>query len=121
MTGKERNFGSDLAKARARRITQKEYDEAPELTDEQLSNAVISSGIRRGRPPIPNPKQAVKLRLDADVLAGFKETGAGWQTLINDTLRTALKKKARPVKVRKARVARSSLGALKKPANRKRA
>jgi uncharacterized protein (DUF4415 family) len=111
MTGKGENIGSNLAKAKARRITQEEYEEAPELTDEQLSHAVVSKGVRRGRPPIPNPKRAVKLRIDADVLAGFKETGAGWQTLINDTLRTALK-----MKIRKARRTRAtSRGAKKVP------
>jgi uncharacterized protein (DUF4415 family) len=43
--------------------------------------------VRRGRPPLENPKQAVKLRLDADVLAVFRKTGAGWQTRINLDLR----------------------------------
>lgn len=42
---------------------------------------------RRGRPPISNPKQAVKLRLDADVVARFKAGGEGWQTRMNDALR----------------------------------
>jgi uncharacterized protein (DUF4415 family) len=31
--------------------------------------------VRRGRPPLGNPKQAVKLRLDADVLAAYRATG----------------------------------------------
>jgi uncharacterized protein (DUF4415 family) len=48
----------------------------------------------RGRPPLPNPKQAVKLRLDADVLAAYRKTGAGWQTRINADLRKARKLKA---------------------------
>jgi len=42
---------------------------------------------RRGRPRIANPKQAIKLRLDADVLAHFRSTGPGWQTRINAALR----------------------------------
>ncbi len=42
---------------------------------------------RRGRPRMVNPKQAVKLRLDADVLAHFRATGPGWQTRINAALR----------------------------------
>lgn len=45
---------------------------------------------RRGRPPLEAPKEAVKLRLDPDVLAHFRATGAGWQTRINDTLRKAV-------------------------------
>jgi uncharacterized protein (DUF4415 family) len=44
---------------------------------------------RRGRPRMANPKQAVKLRLDADVLAHFRASGPGWQTRINATLRKA--------------------------------
>jgi uncharacterized protein (DUF4415 family) len=32
--------------------------------------------------------------LDADVLAAYRETGAGWQTRINDDLRKARKLKA---------------------------
>ncbi len=42
---------------------------------------------RRGRPRMANPKQAVTLRLDADVLAHFRASGPGWQTRINATLR----------------------------------
>ena len=36
-------------------------------------------------------KEAVKLRLDADVLAALRASGDGWQTRINDTLRASLK------------------------------
>ena len=36
-----------------------------------------------------NPKQAVKLRLDADLLAHFRASGPGWQARINATLRKA--------------------------------
>lgn len=42
---------------------------------------------RRGRPPAVAPKQAVRLRLDPDVLAQFRATGPGWQTRINRALR----------------------------------
>jgi uncharacterized protein (DUF4415 family) len=35
------------------------------------------------------PKEAVKLRLDADVVASFRAGGAGWQTRMNDALRRA--------------------------------
>jgi hypothetical protein len=47
-------------------------DDAPELTDKFFDRAEIRHGekvIGRGRPPLSNPKRAVKLRLDADVLA----------------------------------------------------
>jgi uncharacterized protein (DUF4415 family) len=36
-------------------------------------------------------KQAVKLRLDPDVLEALRASGEGWQTRINDMLRASLK------------------------------
>jgi len=72
-------------------------DDAPPLTDAFFDRAEIRHGdkiIRRGRPPLPNPKQAVKLRIYADVLAAYRETGIGWQTRINADLRKARKLKA---------------------------
>ncbi len=72
-------------------------DDAPELTREFFERGEIRHGdkvIRRGRPPLDNPKQAVKLRLDADVLEAYRATGDGWQTRINADLRKARKLKA---------------------------
>lgn len=72
-------------------------DDAPELTKEFFDRGEIRHGdkiIRRGRPPLPSPKQAVKLRLDADVLAAYRKTGDGWQTRINADLRKARKLRA---------------------------
>jgi uncharacterized protein (DUF4415 family) len=72
-------------------------DDAPMLTDAFFDRAEIrKSGklVRRGRPPLPNPKRAVKLRLDADVLASYRKIGRGWQTRINADLRKARKLKA---------------------------
>lgn len=43
--------------------------------------------VRRGRPKAENPKKAVSLRLDPDVVDWFKNRGPGWQTRINDELR----------------------------------
>jgi uncharacterized protein (DUF4415 family) len=68
-------------------------DEAPELTDEHFERADVYRGdrlIRRGRPKLERPKQAVKLRLDQDVLDHFRATGPGWQTRINATLARAV-------------------------------
>lgn len=48
---------------------------------------------RRGRPAGSKQavtKEAVKLRLDADILAALRASGDGWQTRINDTLRASL-------------------------------
>lgn len=41
----------------------------------------------RGRPKSDQPKVAVKLRLDPDLLAVLRATGDGWQTRINRILR----------------------------------
>jgi uncharacterized protein (DUF4415 family) len=57
------------------------FDEADAFVGERL--------VRRGRPKSDNPKHAVSLRLDPDVIAWFKRGGPGWQTRINDELRKA--------------------------------
>jgi len=44
--------------------------------------------LRRGRPLGSGKKVQVTLRLDADLLENFKSTGAGWQTRVNDALKS---------------------------------
>jgi len=44
----------------------------------------------RGRPKADSPKVHLNLRLDGDVVDGFKATGKGWQTRMNDVLRNWL-------------------------------
>jgi uncharacterized protein (DUF4415 family) len=86
-----------LTKVDAHRIVRAEYNEAPVLTKQMLDRAEIRRGdkvIKRGRPPLEHPKEAVKLRLDHDVLAAYRKTGSGWQTRINTDLRKAAKKLA---------------------------
>jgi uncharacterized protein (DUF4415 family) len=95
MPAKKRSIKSDLVRVDAHRITAAEYDEAPELTEEMLDRAEIRTGdtvIKRGRPPLDHPKEAVKLRLDHDILAAYRKTGSGWQTRINADLRKAARK-----------------------------
>ena len=41
------------------------------------------------KPPVPNAKELVSLRIDRDVLEHFQEQGPGWQERINDVLRKA--------------------------------
>jgi len=65
-------------------------DDAPHLTKEWFDRADLYHGdklIRRGRPKAANPKEAVNIRLDAEVLEHFRKSGPGWQTRINDALR----------------------------------
>lgn len=47
----------------------------------------------RGRPLSENPKQAVSLRLDQDVVEYFKKSGPGWQSRVNAALRKHAKLK----------------------------
>jgi uncharacterized protein (DUF4415 family) len=54
----------------------------------------------RGRPKLANPKEAIKLRLDADVLAAYRKTGTGWQTRINADLRKAVGVKSKTARKR---------------------
>lgn len=49
----------------------------------------------RGRPPVEEPKLAVSIRLDGDVIAHFKKGGAGWQSRINAALRKQAKLKGK--------------------------
>lgn len=76
-------------------------DDAPEWTDDMFDRAEIQVGkrivrpangtlTRRGRPKSDLPKQQVTLRLDRAVLDGFRRTGPGWQSRINEELRRAL-------------------------------
>ena len=58
-------------------------DEAPEITEAWVREADLYQGdklVRRGRPPVPTPKQPVTLRLDPQVLALWRASGKGWQT-----------------------------------------
>src|SRR5215207_1284752 len=69
--------------------------EAPQLSADWFEQADLHQGsklVRRGRPPSPDKKQLVSLRLSPDVLEGFRQSGPGWQTRIDDTLRLSLKK-----------------------------
>jgi uncharacterized protein (DUF4415 family) len=80
-------------------------DDAPELTEEMARHAEVRvggklvreatgylspTGFKVGRPPLRGAaKKQVTLRLDADVIAKFRETGPGWQSRMNEALRKA--------------------------------
>ncbi|MDT1064615.1 BrnA antitoxin family protein [Paracoccus sp. CPCC 101403] len=74
--------------------------DAPEATDDQIARAKpfqevfpeLASNLRKnlgGRPRSENPKVAVSLRLDQEVVARFKAQGPGWQSRMNEALRSA--------------------------------
>lgn len=71
-------------------------DDAPELDAEWFGEAHHYYGDKlvrrgRGRPPLENPKEAVKVRYDHDVLKAFRDSGTGWQTRMNQALRQFLR------------------------------
>lgn len=76
------------------------YDDNPEWTAEDFARAragsevlpatVVSALVKSkvGRPS-GHTKEQVSLRVDKDVLARFRATGAGWQSRMNEALRDA--------------------------------
>lgn len=68
----------------------KNEDDRP-ATDEELNAAMEAYRAKRGRPAGSGNKEQVAIRLDNDVLAAFRASGAGWQTRMNAALRDWLK------------------------------
>jgi len=64
--------------AQIRRAVAEDLDAAPIAT---------AAWIRQAHLLEPQPKTAVSIRLDEDVLAWFKKRGSGYQTRINAVLR----------------------------------
>ncbi|MGH7246519.1 MAG: BrnA antitoxin family protein [Pseudomonadota bacterium] len=78
-------------------LRKEDYDEIPELTDEDFKRGLWHRGGvllprgPRGRPRSSARKRPVSLRLDPDMLAYCRRTGRGWQSRINAALRKAAK------------------------------
>lgn len=69
--------------------------ENPEWTEEMFARArsaseimpeLVASRPRIGRPKLEKPKQQISLRIDPDILAAYRRTGAGWQKRMQDAL-----------------------------------
>jgi uncharacterized protein (DUF4415 family) len=88
MTENKRTTDVDLKRIDEHVITPEEYEEIPELTEEDFARGVWHIGGKplRGRPKAENPKKAVSLRLSPRVLKHFRAGGRGWQTRINAVL-----------------------------------
>ncbi len=65
-------------------------DEIPDMSSPYWVEKFSKVKVSVGRPRNPKPKLSTTLRLDADILAKFKEGGRGWQTRINDELKDYL-------------------------------
>ncbi len=79
----------------------------PEMTEDWLAKARPASKLlpglfgeaaakemlkpKRGRPISATPKEHINIRLDADIVGAFKQSGSGWQTRLNNALRDWLK------------------------------
>lgn len=77
------------------------HDENPEWTAEDFAKARPASELppeilgqfpktRTGRPRSERPKVPVKLRLDGEVVDALRATGPGWQTRVNDLLKSKI-------------------------------
>lgn len=102
MNANKNALGSDLARADAHIIQPNEYEEIPEITDEDIKRgkwyiggAEVSESEGRAAFSAALKKQKINITLDPDVLAWFKQQagGRGYQTLINATLREAMRGK----------------------------
>ena len=77
----------------------KEDPDAPEWTEEDWARArpaievdpdlVEWSRRIRGKQKAPT-KELISIRLDPDITEYFRDSGPGWQTRLNDTLRRAV-------------------------------
>jgi uncharacterized protein (DUF4415 family) len=80
-----------------------DYDELPELTDEEIKELrparewFAEHGIPMpkpiGRPKAKTTKQSVTVRFDPEVVNYFKSGGPGWQTRMNAVLLKEVRKK----------------------------
>jgi uncharacterized protein (DUF4415 family) len=84
-------------------VSQQEWDEAeiPEWTEEDFARArpfkevfpeQFKAWKRIGRPPVAAPKIHIGFRLAADVVAGIRATGKGYNARVEKVLRDALAK-----------------------------
>lgn len=103
MTENNGVMGSDLIKVDAYQNTAADYDEIPDMADadpalvmwrigdrvvsEAEGRAAMAVARRRGRPPVNGGKEALKLRIDRDVVEAYRAAGPGWQSRMNEALR----------------------------------
>ena len=84
-------------------ISTQDWDEAeiPEWTEEDFARAKPFKEVfpeqfkawkRMGRPPVAAPKIHIGFRLAADVVAGIRATGKGYNARVEKVLRDALAK-----------------------------
>jgi|SRR5579863_8370905 len=99
MPAKSNGTGKKSNKARGTRSVPDE--DTPEITKDMMergwvlrSGKMIRGPRKRGRPAGSGKKVEVHIMLDRDIVAEFRLSGKGWQTRLNDLLRSALKGEA---------------------------
>ena len=81
----ERKSRTDFARVDGLKDNEIDYSDIPDLGEEFWKSAVVR---------LPKTKQMVSIRIDEDVLAWFKSQGKGYQTKINEILKTYMRAKA---------------------------
>jgi uncharacterized protein (DUF4415 family) len=88
-------------------------DDAPEWTPDQFDRAEVAVGgkvispaqgtlaRRRGRPKKADAKVHIHIRLSPFVLGHFRSTGPGWQTRIEEVLRSWVERHGKPSRQRR--------------------
>lgn len=99
-------------------------DENPEWTEEDFARARPASEVlpellgaeaaaellkpKRGRPPKAVRKHAINIRLSAEVLEYFRATGPGWQTRVDEVLKSHAARAAKRAPGRRRSARRSA-------------
>jgi uncharacterized protein (DUF4415 family) len=103
------------AKKRATRRVSADPDDAPEWTQGQFDRAEVAAGGKvispaqgtltrpRGRPKKADAKVHIHIRLSPLVLGHFRSTGPGWQTRIEEVLRSWVERHGKPSRQRPKR------------------
>jgi uncharacterized protein (DUF4415 family) len=78
-----RKYGTDIEALRKMKDEDIDFSDIPKTTPEFWAKAVVRKGLK----PVMR-KQQITLRIDKDVLEFFKAEGEGYQTKINQLLRS---------------------------------
>lgn len=82
---------TDKEEAEIQRMIASDPDN-PEITDEQAKHPMTFAEAvsrKRGRPSLPDAKEAVTLRLDPEVVRRFKARGEDWRAQMAQVLAKA--------------------------------
>ncbi len=69
-------------------------DDAPDTSTPEWQAIIDATPVVRGRPAMEAPKISTTIRLDAEVMAHFKQDGRGWQSRINAALKSWIAKRS---------------------------